>query len=174
MFGRFRLAVYLVLGFVLLGCGESPEEVAFRKELVEKALNDDTRKMGDAFMKDNAAADGVVALPSGLQYKVLESGDGERPKTIKDIVSVHYQGQRVDGVEFDSSYGRGKPVEFPLDRVIRGWTEAVMKMRVGDVWMLYIPPELAYGATSPAPLIPANSTLIFKVELLSVKHAEVN
>ncbi|WP_286239372.1 FKBP-type peptidyl-prolyl cis-trans isomerase [Neptuniibacter halophilus] len=167
----FGLLALLVMTAAISGCGEDAEKEAFRQELIEKALNDEVRKAGDAFMADNAKAEGVVTTPSGLQYKVLASGDGDSP-AVSDQVTVHYEGMRTDGHVFDSSYKRGKPTTFPLNRVIKGWTEGVSMMKRGDVWMLYIPPELAYGATSPSEDIPANSTLIFKVELIDFTAAE--
>lgn len=170
-----KLISYLVFLSVsvlgLSGCGENAEEQKFRQELIDKAINDDVRKMGDAFLADNAKEAGVIVTASGLQYKVLVAGEGESPSAT-DVVTVHYEGLRVDGHIFDSSYKRGEPSSFPLNRVIRGWTEGVGMMNKGAVWMLYLPPELAYGALSPSRDIPANSTLIFKVELLDFVTAE--
>lgn len=158
----------LISSVLFSGCGEDPEKEAFRQQLMDKALNDDTSKAGVVFLVDNAQREGVVVLPSGLQYMILESGAGVHP-TYQDSVVVHYEGTRVDGGVFDSSYQRDKPSTFPLKGVIKGWQEALLKMKAGGVWMLYIPPKLAYGATSPSPQIPANSTLIFKVELLDIQ-----
>ncbi|EAR60917.1 FKBP-type peptidyl-prolyl cis-trans isomerase [Neptuniibacter caesariensis] len=171
MRSKIRLFVLLAGLGVLSGCGESPEEAKFRQELVEKALNDDTRKEGDAFIRENSSAEGVVTTKSGLQYKVIHEGEGRSP-TSKDTVTVHYEGMRIDGHIFDSSYKRGKPTTFPLNRVIKGWTEGLSLMKKGGVRMLYIPPELAYGALSPSEDIPANSTLIFKVELIDFHASE--
>ncbi len=150
---------------LLAGCGENPEEQAFRQQLKDKALNDETRQQGTAFLADNAKQAGIQTTASGLQYRIEVPGEGPHPH-ITDLVTVHYEGQRVDGFVFDSSYQRGEPSVFPLNRVIRGWTEGVGMMNKGAVWTLFIPPELAYGATSPSDDIPANSTLIFKVELI--------
>ncbi|MGH1461423.1 MAG: FKBP-type peptidyl-prolyl cis-trans isomerase [Neptuniibacter sp.] len=164
-----KLGLYLVclpvVVALLSGCGETPEEEKFRKELVEKALNDDVRKIGDAFLLKNAKEPGIKTTPSGLQYKVLIDGEGSSPSA-NDQVTVHYEGLRIDGHIFDSSYQRGEPTTFPLNRVIKGWTEGLGMMSKGAVWMLYIPADLAYGAVSPSEDIPANSTLIFKVELI--------
>ena len=157
----------LVSSLLLGGCGEDPEKEAFRQQLMEKALNDDTSKAGSAFLEQNLKREGVIVLPSGVQYKVLQKGEGEHPSFQSSVV-VHYEGTSVDGVVFDSSYKRGKPSTFPLQKVIRGWQEALLKMQQGDIWMLYIPAKSAYGATSPSELIPANSALIFKVELLDI------
>jgi FKBP-type peptidyl-prolyl cis-trans isomerase len=165
------LRLLLTSALLLGGCGEDPEREAFRHQLVEKALNDDTRRAGAAFLAENQKRTGVIVLASGLQYRVLKSGSGEYP-TFQHSVVVHYEGTRVDGGIFDSSYQREKPSVFPLQRVIKGWQQALLKMKVGDIWMLYVPPELAYGATSPSEAIPANSTLIFKVELLEVRTNE--
>lgn len=165
------LLAIITTTLVLTGCGDNAEEEKFRKELVEKALNDDVRKAGDQFLQENLKEEGVKVTPSGLQYKVLVAGQGDRP-TVQDMVTVHYEGMRVDGHVFDSSYQRGNPATFPLNRVIRGWTEGVAMMQKGAVWMLYIPPELAYGAVSPSEDIPANSTLIFKVELIDFNAAK--
>ncbi len=166
--GLFLLLVAVGLN---VGCSEDPQEAEFRQTLVDKALNDKTRKLGDAFMRENAQAEGVMQTASGLQYKVLQVGEGVSPGK-NDRVTVHYEGMRVDGHVFDSSYKRGKPAEFPLNRVIKGWTEGLSMMKKGGIRMLYIPPELAYGALSPSEDIPANSTLIFKVELIDIKAAE--
>ncbi|WP_415903232.1 FKBP-type peptidyl-prolyl cis-trans isomerase [Neptuniibacter sp. QD29_5] len=163
-------ALAIALGMVS-GCGEDPEEKKFRQALVEKALNDDVRKEGVAFLESNAKEQDVKVTASGLQYKVIKAGEGVSPN-ITDTVTVHYEGKRVDGHVFDSSYKRGEPSSFPLNRVIRGWTEGLALMNKGAVWMFYIKPELAYGATSPSVDIPANSTLIFKVELIDFKASE--
>ncbi len=165
------LAVLTVSTSLLTGCGNDAEEERFRKELIEKALNDDVRKQGDQFLSDNANQPDVSVTPSGLQYKIIKAGTGEKPK-ITDVVTVHYEGKRVDGFVFDSSYKRGEPSSFPLNRVIRGWTEGLSLMNKGAQWELYIKPELAYGAVSPSVEIPANSTLIFKVELIDFKAEE--
>lgn len=168
-------SVASVLAGVLLlgGCSESPEEKAFRAQLVDKALNDDTRKAGDAFLAENATKPGVTVLPSGLQYTIMTQGDGDKPM-LGQSVQVHYEGTRIDGEVFDSSYQRGKSAVLPVDRVIKGWREALLHMPVGSTWMLYVPADLAYGATSPSEAIPANSTLIFKVELQSIVQPEDN
>lgn len=154
---------------LLSGCGEDPEEARFRQELIDKALNDETRRAGDAFLAENAKRPEVVVKPSGLQYQVLRQGEGVQPG-LRDVVVVHYEGTRVDGAVFDSSYTRETPARFPLDQVIRGWSEGLSDMRVGGARILYMPADLAYGARSPSHMIPANSALIFKVELLDVEQ----
>jgi FKBP-type peptidyl-prolyl cis-trans isomerase len=122
---------------------------------------------GKKFLEDNKKKEGVKTTESGLQYKVITAGKGKKPS--KDsVVKVHYKGTLIDGSEFDSSYTRNKPAEFSVTGVIKGWTEALMMMKQGAKWQLFIPPELGYGS-SPRPKIPANSVLIFEVELLEVK-----
>lgn len=125
------------------------------------------KTIGDAFLSTNKNNPGVVALPDGLQYVVITNGSGLIP-TAADKVKVHYRGTLVDGTEFDSSYKRGEPAEFPVTGVIRGWTEALEKMPAGSKWKLFVPSELAYGEQG-RPGIPPNSVLIFEVELLEVK-----
>jgi FKBP-type peptidyl-prolyl cis-trans isomerase FklB len=120
-----------------------------------------------AFLEKNKQKPGVQVTPSGLQYTVIKQGDGPSP-TLKDKVKCHYRGTLMDGTEFDSSLG-GEPVEFPVDQVIPGWTEALQKMRVGDKWQLVIPPNLAYGMDPPGPPLEANSLLIFDIELLGIE-----
>lgn len=124
---------------------------------------------GKAFLEENGKKPGVITTASGLQYKVLVSGDGKQPKDT-DTVTTHYQGTLIDGREFDSSIKRDKPASFPVKGVIKGWTEALQLMHVGDKWQLFIPSELAYGATKRSELIEANSTLVFEIELLGIKE----
>lgn len=121
---------------------------------------------GAAFLKANADKDGVMVLPSGLQYKVLKAGTGPKPKAT-DTVETHYRGTFIDGTEFDSSYSRGTPTQFPVTQVIAGWTEALKLMKVGAKWELYIPYNLAYGAQGRQG-IPAYSVLKFELELLQI------
>lgn len=123
---------------------------------------------GKQFLAENAKKEGVVTTASGLQYKVISSGDGKMPKA-EDTVTTHYRGTLIDGREFDSSYSRGQPASFPVKGVIKGWTEALQLMKVGDKWELYIPSELAYGEAQRSELIQPNSTLVFELELLSIK-----
>jgi FKBP-type peptidyl-prolyl cis-trans isomerase FklB len=146
---------------------------AFRKEMVAKqqqkrielaAIN---KAQGEAFLATNKNNPGVVTLPDGLQYQIITNGTGTMPLS-NDIVTVNYSGTLLDGTEFDSSYKRGKPAQFPVGRVIHGWTEALMKMTIGSKWKLFIPAELAYGEQGRMG-IPPNATLIFEVELLDAK-----
>jgi FKBP-type peptidyl-prolyl cis-trans isomerase FklB len=141
------------------------EEKAGRKKLAEKNLKD-----GKDFLEQNAKKEGVVTLPSGLQYKALKEGSGASPKA-NDNVTVHYRGTLIDGTEFDSSYKRNKPATFRLDRVIPGWTQALTLMKPGAKWQLFIPAKLAYGERGAGTKIPPGSTLIFDVELVSVQPA---
>jgi len=125
---------------------------------------------GTAFLEANKAKEGVKVLPSGLQYKVVKEGTGNTP-TADDKVKTHYRGTLIDGTEFDSSYKRNQPAEFGVTKVIKGWTEALQLMKVGGKWELYIPANLAYGQRG-RPSIPANSTLIFEIELLEIVKAD--
>jgi len=122
---------------------------------------------GRAFLAGNARKNGVVVLPSGLQYSISKPGTGRRPG-LEDTVSVHYRGTLIDGTEFESSAKRETPPTFPVDGVIRGWTEALQRMKEGARWRLFVPPELAYGDKRAGPVEP-NSTLIFEMELLEIK-----
>jgi FKBP-type peptidyl-prolyl cis-trans isomerase FkpA len=123
---------------------------------------------GKAFLKENATKEGVKTTPSGLQYKITKEGTGKRPKAT-DTVVVHYKGTLIDGKEFDSSYKRGQPTEFPLDAVIKGWTEGIAYLNEGSKATLYIPSELAYGSRGAGGAIGPDETLIFEVELVKVK-----
>ncbi len=123
---------------------------------------------GEAFLKENKEKEGIVTLESGLQYKVITQGDGEKPKA-SDTVKCHYKGTTIDGKEFDSSYKRGQPASFKVNGVIKGWTEALQLMSAGSKWMLYIPSDLAYGDRGAGQSIAPGSTLIFEVELLGIE-----
>lgn len=138
----------------------------------QDAMAEKNLQESEAFLADNGAKDGVVTTESGLQYKVVEAGDGAIP-TIDDTVEVHYRGTLIDGTEFDSSYARGETVTFPVSGVIPGWTEALQLMSVGSKWQLAIPSDLAYGpgGTGGGPIGP-NAALVFDVELLAIKSGE--
>ena len=122
----------------------------------------------EKFLQDNAAKEGVETSPSGLQYLILKTGDGEKPGPAT-MVTVHYEGSLINGKIFDSSYKRGKPATFGVHQVIRGWTEALQLMPVGSKWRLFIPSSLGYGARGAGGSIPPHATLIFDVELLSMR-----
>ncbi len=148
----------------------SQESQAFMQKYLmtqQKTRGDKNVKDGEAFLAKSKKEAGVVTLPSGLQYKVVTLGTGAKPKAT-DTVTVDYEGTLVDGKIFDSSYQRGQPVSFPVNGVIKGWTEALQLMPEGSTWMLYIPSNLAYGAQAPSPIIGPNSALIFKVHLISI------
>lgn len=134
----------------------------------QKVASDTNQQAGEAFLAENKSKDGVVTLPSGLQYKIVKAGEGESP-TKTDQVKVNYEGRLVDGTIFDSSFQRGEPAVFPVNAVISGWTEALQLMKPGAEWELYIPSNLAYGERGVGQIGP-NSTLIFKVDLLDVEH----
>lgn len=146
------------------------EQANEKKQALVKAAAEKNKAAGIAFLAENAKKEGVVTTESGLQYQVLTMGEGKKP-VATDTVSVHYKGTLLNGTEFDSSYQHGKPIEFPLNRVIPGWTEGVQLMNQGSKFKFFIPSELAYGERDLGK-IPANSTLIFEVELLEVAQAE--
>ena len=125
-------------------------------------------QIGKKFLEENKKKQGVIELPDGLQYMVMKEGTGPLP-TANDTVSVHYHGTLIDGTVFDSSVERGEPAEFPVGAVIKGWTEALQLMKVGSKYKLFIPSDLAYGDRAAGPKIGPNSTLIFEVELLTIK-----
>lgn len=127
------------------------------------------KKAGEDFLAKNKKEKGVKTLASGLQYKIIKAGTGESPKAT-DTVVTHYRGNLIDGKVFDSSYKRGQPATFPVNGVIKGWTEALQKMKVGGKWKLFIPSDLAYGEKGPASIGP-NSVLIFEIELLEIKKS---
>jgi len=135
-----------------------------------KSQGEKNKKEGDAFLTENKKKEGVKILPSGLQYKVITEGKGKSP-VATDTVTVHYKGTLIDGTEFDSSYKRNEPASFPVNGVIKGWTEALQLMKEGAKWQLFIPANLAYGE-SGRPSIPANSVLIFEVELIKIGMKE--
>jgi FKBP-type peptidyl-prolyl cis-trans isomerase len=142
-----------------------------RKKQEEKMLvqGESNKKIGETFLADNKTKEGVVALPSGLQYKILKEGTGPKPAAT-DTVVCNYKGTLLDNTEFDSSYKRGQPATFPVSGVIKGWTEALQLMPVGSKWQLFIPPDLAYGARGgPGGGIGPNATLVFEVELMSIQ-----
>lgn len=139
----------------------------------QEKLAQDNIAAGQAFREENAQKDGVEVLESGIQYEVLASGEeGAARPTLDDTVVAHYHGTLIDGTVFDSSVERGEPASFPLRRVIEGWQQALVEMKVGDKWRVVIPPELAYGERGAGERIGPNATLIFEIELLDVKKAD--
>ncbi|WP_318527870.1 FKBP-type peptidyl-prolyl cis-trans isomerase [Fluctibacter corallii] len=143
--------------------GEIHKRMQAAKEVQFKAAIEE----GQAFLNDNAKRAEVTVTPSGLQYEVLEEGQGEKP-TASSTVKTHYHGTLINGSVFDSSYERGQPAEFPVGGVIKGWTEALQLMPVGSKWRLYVPHELAYGEQGAGGAIAPYSTLVFDVELLEI------
>lgn len=143
-------------------------EMKRKQAETRKAGGEDNKKTGDAFLAENKTKEGVVTLPSGLQYKVLKAGDGKKP-IITDTVEINYRGTLIDGTEFDSSFSRGQPASLPVTSVIPGWSEALQLMPVGSKWQLFIPPQLAYGERGAGRGIGPNATLVFEVELLAIQ-----
>lgn len=142
---------------------------------IQSYIGDKQKQKGDAniavgkkFLEENKNKPGVKTLPDGMQYIVMKEGTGPMP-VATDTVVTHYHGTLIDGTVFDSSVDRGQPAEFPVNAVIKGWTEALQMMKVGSKWKLFIPSELAYGDRAAGPKIQANSTLVFEVELLKIK-----
>jgi FKBP-type peptidyl-prolyl cis-trans isomerase len=143
-------------------------ELRQKQEARMQQLAETNKKEGEAFLAANKTKEGVVTLPSGLQYKILKQGTGPKPSAAHSVV-CNYRGTLINDTEFDSSYKRGQPATFPVGKVIRGWTEALQLMPVGSKWQLFVPAELAYGPRGAGPDIGPNATLIFEVELLSIQ-----
>jgi FKBP-type peptidyl-prolyl cis-trans isomerase FklB len=156
----------------------SPEQIrqamaGYQKELVDKRANQAVanQDMGNAFMLANAQKDGIKKFANGIQYKVIAEGSGDKP-TVADTVKVHYVGTLISGVEFDSSRRRGDPAEFGVGKVIPGWQSTLAQMPVGSRWMVWIPPEMAYGLQGSGARIGPNETLVFDIELLDIVKQE--
>ena len=146
------------------------QEQAMAKQAAEQAVAGSANKTaGEAFLAENAVREGVVVTETGLQYEIVEAGEGPVPGA-DDTVEVHYRGTLIDGTEFDSSYGRGETVSFGVGQVIAGWTEALQMMPMGSTWKLYIPSDLGYGAGGAGQMIGPNSALVFDVELISIPN----
>ena len=158
--GLFVLAALTAM----LGCQPGAEPPEAEETGIASSWSED----GARYLRENAKKPGVVSLDSGLQYKILTEGDGRTPGA-SDSVTVHYRGTLINDKEFDSSYKRGEPATFPVNRVIAGWTEALQLMQEGDKWQLTIPSGLGYGSRGAGSDIPADSVLIFDVELLKVE-----
>jgi FKBP-type peptidyl-prolyl cis-trans isomerase len=134
-------------------------------------VSEQNKTEGETYLEENKQKEGVQVLKSGLQYKVIQSGDGEKPSPV-DVVSVHYRGSFINGSIFDSSYERGKPQVFPVNRVIPGWSEALQHMQVGDKWQIVVPHYLAYGEAGFGNEIGPCTTLIFEMELLGINNTQ--
>ena len=147
---------------------EVQKEMQAKMQEKNKEAADVNKKTGEAFLAANKGKEGVIALPSGLQYKIEKAGTGPKP-TATDSVVCNYRGTLIDGKEFDSSYKRGQPATFPVTGVIKGWTEALQLMPVGSKWQLFIPSDLAYGERGAGADIGPGATLIFEVELMSIE-----
>merc|ERR1711871_258485 len=132
-----------------------------------------TNEAGKKFLEENKAKEGVVTLPSGLQYKILKKGSGAHHPTVDSSCECHYEGTLIDGSVFDSSVERGSPIDFAPNQVIKGWTEAMQLMVEGDKFELYIPSELAYGERGSPPKIPGGAALIFTIEMIKIKGDKV-
>ena len=161
--GWVRGAAALAMIAALAACNRAPE--------VNSADAEANLEAGQAFLAQNASAEGVRTLPGGIQYKVVQSGPagGESPDS-NDLVRVDYEGSLIDGSVFDSSYERGAPAVLNLDQVVSGWTEALQHMKAGDEWVIYLPADKGYGDSS-RPGIPANSVLVFRLKLLDIARA---
>jgi FKBP-type peptidyl-prolyl cis-trans isomerase FklB len=140
-----------------------------KKEAEAQQVGEANKQAGQQFLAANKDKPGVVTLPSGLQYKILKDGTGPKP-TATDTVVCNYRGTLINGTEFDSSYKGGQPATFPVNQVIKGWTEVLQLMPVGSKWQVFVPSDLAYGSHSPAPEIGPNSMLIFEIDLLSIQE----
>ncbi len=143
-------------------------EMRAKMEAKMQEAGQKNKQEGEAFLAANKAKEGVVTLPSGLQYKILKQGTGPKPAATDSVV-CNYRGTLINGTEFDSSEKHGGPATFPVNRVIKGWTEALQLMPVGSKWQLFVPADLAYGDRGPGPEIGPNSTLVFDVELVSIQ-----
>ncbi len=146
------------------------KEMTVKKAEKKKLESTQNSKEGKEFLAENAKKDGIVVLPSGLQYKVMTSGTGNIPKA-DDKVKTNYRGNLINGTEFDSSYKRNKPTTFPVNGVIAGWTEALQLMKEGSKWQLFVPSKLAYGERGAGSQIGPNATLIFEIELIEIEKA---
>jgi len=143
------------------------DEMIKKQKEKMKVSGEKNKKEGEKFLSENKNKPGVVTTASGIQYKVIKSGNGKTPKA-DDKVTANYKGRLIDGTEFDNSYKRGEPATFPVSGVIKGWTEILQLMKEGDIWEVYIPANLAYGENAAGPQIGPNSVLIFQIELIKV------
>ncbi len=134
-------------------------------------LAEENQARAEQFLDENSERTGIVSLPSGVQYRVIEEGDGSRP-SLDDVVTVHYRGSKIDGREFDSSFRRGVPAVFQVNSVIEGWQEVLPLMREGDMWQVFLPPELAFGVRGDPPVIGPNEALQFDIRLVKIGEPE--
>jgi FKBP-type peptidyl-prolyl cis-trans isomerase len=160
-----RISLGLAAVLCLAGCGKEDQTVPANGN-----GSNSTPAKASAAATTSAQSNGWTTTASGLKYQVMKRGTGTVSPRATSVVKVHYHGTLLDGTVFDSSVERGEPASFPLNRVISGWTEGVQLMHVGDKFKFEIPPGLAYGPASPSPKIPANSTLVFEVELLEIQQ----
>ena len=147
------------------------QETMAKREAEMKAIGEANKKEGEAFLAENKKKEGVVTLPSGLQYKIVKQGTGPKPVATDNVV-CNYRGTLINGKEFDSSYKRGHAATFPVNGVIKGWTEVLQLMPVGSKYQVWVPSELAYGSRAGSPEIGPNATLVFDIELLDIKKDE--
>jgi FKBP-type peptidyl-prolyl cis-trans isomerase FklB len=150
---------------IIVARKERAREASMQKQLETRAKN---AEESQKFLAENVKKQGNMTTESGLQYKILKAGEGISPES-GDTVTVHYKGTFIDGEEFDSSYSKGEPQTFQVNRVIKGWTEALQMMKVGAKWKIFLPPRLAYGQKGDGETIPPNKVLVFEIELLSVE-----
>jgi len=156
---------------------EGPEMRRLLTELQEKVrqeqiaalqqLAEENQAKAEAFLAENRGKTGIVVLPSGVQYRIIEEGDGARPG-LEDRVSVHYRSSKIDSIELDSSFARGVPQEFPVNEVLQGWQEVLPLMKVGSTWQIFVPPELAFGQRGNPPAVGPNEALVFDLKLLDI------
>lgn len=132
-------------------------------------LASENKTKSDQFLAANKSKKGIVTLPSGVQYRIIEDGTGTRHPTLQSEVTVHYRGSLMNGLEFDSSFARGQPVHFKVGDVIKGWQDVLPLMRVGDHWQIFVPPALAYGDRGQPPRIGPNEALVFELKLIDIK-----
>ncbi|MGY6554269.1 MAG: FKBP-type peptidyl-prolyl cis-trans isomerase [Wenzhouxiangella sp.] len=147
------------------------EQIREERIAAFQQIADENQVRADEFLTQNRGRSGIVALPSGVQYRIIEEGDGARP-SLEDIVTVHYRGSKIDGREFDSSFRRGVPAVFQVNSVIEGWQEVLPLMREGAMWQVFLPPELAFGMRGDPPIIGPNEALQFDIRLVKIGMPE--
>ncbi len=147
------------------------EQIRQERIAAFQQLAEDNQTRADRFLQENRSRTGIVALPSGVQYRIIEEGEGSRP-SLEDVVTVHYRGSKIDGREFDSSFRRGIPAVFQVNSVIEGWQEVLPLMREGAMWQVFLPPELAFGVRGDPPIIGPNEALQFDIRLVKIGEPE--